>query len=379
MRRLIMIYLYQRLEWPNFSWNIDEVNQLLLPFKYRQGRLLGKMENLGFLDQEQAVLETMTEEIIKTSEIEGEVLNGDEVRSSIARYLGLEISGLLPSDRKIDGIVEMLLDATKKYDEPLTEERLCSWHGLLFPNSVSGMQIIMRGMFRTDSAGPMQVVSGYYGREKIHYQAPSAIYLEEEMRQFLAWFNDPNESLDPIIKAAIAHLWFVTIHPFDDGNGRITRAITEMALARAEKQANRFYSMSRQIRKQRKSYYDELEKTQKGSLNINSWICWFINCLDQAVKQADHLLSHILNKSKFWKQHSSTVLNARQKTMLNTLFDGIKGNLTSSKWAKMMKCSQDTAARDINQLIELGILMKGEGGGRSTQYILKDYPIHFTE
>ena len=370
------MYIYEKKNWPNFTWNKEAVNLLLQPLKYDQGYLLGKMENLGFSIQMQAILETMTHEVIKTSEIEGEILNGEEVRSSIARHLGLDITGLLPADRQVDGVVEMLLNATKKYSERLTEQRLYQWHAMLFQNGLSGMQIITPGIFRTDKNSPMQVVSGYYGKEKIHFQAPDAQDISDQITLFLNWFNGSQTSLDPIIKAAIAHVWFVTIHPFEDGNGRMTRAITEMSLARAENLANRFYSMSTQIRKQRKSYYEELEKTQKGDLDITPWICWFLKCLHQAINQSDIVLLHILNKSKFWKRHASTLLNARQITMLNKLFDGFSGKLTSSKWAKMMKCSQDTAARDLNNLLQLEILIKSNVGGRSTAYLLKDFPIH---
>ncbi len=279
----------------------------------------------------------------------------------------------------MDGIVEMLLDATRNYAKKLTANRLCHWHAALFPSGMSGMMLVNSGVWRSDSGGPMQVVSGSYGRERVHFQAPPATQLPQEIKQFLQWFNQSKTTIDPLIKAAIAHLWFVTLHPFDDGNGRISRAITDMCLARAENQANRFYSMSTQIRKQRKSYYDILEQTQKGSLDIGPWLHWFLNCLQQAIIASDSLLKNVLNKAKFWEQHANKSLNQRQTNMLNLLFDGFKGNLTSSKWAKMLHCSQDTASRDINELIALGILMKSAQGGRSTDYLLKDFPINSVE
>lgn len=370
------MYIYQNKERPNFTWDQEVVYQALLPVKFQQGRLLGKMENLAFQLQEQAVLTTLTSDIIKTSEIEGEKLNADEVRSSIARQLGMNIAGLLPTDRHVDGIVEMILDATRQYDRPLTEKRLRHWHAALFPTGLSALMLVNPGVWRSDSEGPMRVVSGSYGREKVHFQAPPAKQLPKEIKHFLKWFNQDQAAMDFIVKAAIAHLWFVTLHPFDDGNGRISRAVADMALAKGENQANRFYSMSTQIRKDRKSYYDELESAQRGRLDITRWIIWFINCLNQAILQADEILKMVLNKAKFWEQHRDKMLNQRQIIMLNHLFDGFKGKLTTTKWSKMIKCSQDTAARDINHLIELDILVKSIEGGRSTSYHLKDFPMN---
>ncbi len=370
------MYIYERPNWPNFTWDHEQVYQALLPVKFEQGRLLGQMKNLGFELQKSAVLEALTSEVVKTSEIEGEVLNVSEVRSSVARHLGLEAGGLLPADRHVDGIVEMLLDATRNYNKPLTQERLCHWHALLFP---TGMMLVNAGVLRRDNEGPMQVVSGHYGREKVHFTAPPAKNISQETKKFLQWFNQQQKNLDPIVKAAIAHLWFVTLHPFEDGNGRISRAIADMALALAEQQANRFYSMSTEIRKQRKSYYEILERTQKSRLDISEWLVWFLNCLHQSILQSDSLLKNILNKAKFWEQHADKSLNERQITMLNFLFDGFKGKLTSSKWAKMIKCSQDTAARDIKYLLNQEILVKSAEGGRSTSYLLKDYPINFID
>lgn len=372
------MYIYQREYWPNFTWDHDQINQALLPIKFQEGRFLGKMESLGFDIQTKAGFEILATEIIKTSEIEGEHLNLDEVRSSIARHLGIEISGLLPSDRHVDGIVEMLLDATRHYRDKLTLERLCGWHALLFPTGLSGLMLVNPGILRLDTEGPMQVVSGSYGRNKVHFQAPPAHLLEKQIHLFLQWFNTSHEQLDSLLKAAIAHLWFITLHPFDDGNGRIARAITDMALARAEDQALRFYSMSSQIRLERNDYYQILEKTQKGTLDITAWLLWFLDCLAKAIEKAASLLETVLNKASFWKTHASVAFNKRQITLLNLLFDGFKGKLTSDKWAKMTRCSQDTASRDINQLITLGILVKSKEGGRSTSYLLKDFSINQT-
>lgn len=370
------MYIYNRQNWPDFTWDEPTVNQVLLDVKFVQGRLLGRMEALGFEAQEQAFLATLTSEVVKSSEIEGEKLNPEEVRFSIARHLGLDVGGLLPAGRHIDGIVEMLLDATSHYDVVLSEQRLLRWHAALFPSSLSGLMLVNPGVWRNDSGGPMQVVSGHYGRERVHFRAPSADVLREEIALFIKWFNKNQRDLDPIVKAAIAHLWFVTLHPFDDGNGRISRAIADMALAKAENISNRFYSMSTQIRKDRKSYYHILELTQKGSLDITQWLLWFCNCLRQAIKASDQILNVVLNKAKFWEQHANKRLNIRQTQMLNMLFDGIKGKLTSTRWAKITKCSQDTATRDINSLIALDILIKSPQGGRSTCYLLKDYPIN---
>ncbi len=370
------MYIYQRLDWPAFSWDEKLIDDLLMQVVHKQGKVMGKMEGLGFEKQEQAVLEVLTKEVIKSADIEGEHLNTDEVRSSVARHLGIDLGGTLPVDRHVDGIVEMLLDATQNFAKQLTIERLCHWHALLFPSSFSGMTLINPGALRNDSDGSMQVVSGSYGREKVHFRAPSANKLLAELTGFVDWFNDKQPTIPPLVKAGIAHLWLVTLHPFDDGNGRISRAVTDMALAKAENLASRFYSMSAQIRKQRKAYYDILEKTQKGGLDITIWLHWFLECLHAAMIQSEDVLKHILNKAKFWDRHVSASINERQKIMLNLFFDGFKGKVTSGKWAKIMKCSQDTAARDINQLLEQKILQKGTAGGRSTHYMLVDFPIH---
>jgi len=364
------LYVYERKEWPNFFWKQENIASKLAEVRHHQGRLLGRMEGMGFNLQAEANLHTLTLDVLKSSEIEGEVLNPDQVRSSIARRLGMDIAGLIPADRHVEGIVEMMLDATQNYKAPLPDERLFSWHAAMFPTGRSGMhRIIVGGYSDNSKTDPMQVVSGPMGKEKVHFQAPDADVLVFEVNKFLGWFNS-EKPLDPVIKAAIAHLWFVTLHPFDDGNGRIARAITDMQLSRADQSAQRFYSMSSQIRAERKEYYDVLEKTQKGSLDVTAWLDWFLNCLDRALINTDETLGVVMKKARFREKHSTTPLNDRQRTMLNRLLDGFDGKLTSSKWAKITKSSQDSAGRDINDLTQRGILVKESGGGRSTSYIL---------
>ena len=363
-------FIHQLKNWPEFTWNSDDFMGLLSEARNQQGRLIGKMETLGFDLRNEAFLDTLTLDVIKSSEIEGEFLNPDQVRSSIARRLGMEIAGSVESDRNVEGVVEMMLDATQNCFEPLTADRLFDWHAAMFPTGRSGMYKITVAAWRKDTTGPMQVVSGAMGKEKVHFQAPDSELLEKEMNQFLAWFNG-NKTIDLVIKAAVAHLWFVTIHPFDDGNGRITRALTDMLLARSDKSNQRFYSMSAQIRIERKQYYELLEKTQKGNLDITNWITWFLSCLINALKSTDTVLTKVLFKAGFWQKHINTAINDRQKKLLNKLMDGFDGKLTSSKWAKIAKCSKDSAIRDINDLIEKGILQKEAAGGRSTNYELK--------
>jgi Fic family protein len=329
------------------------------------------MEALGFQLKAEAVLQTLTEEIVKSSEIEGEVLDKEQVRSSIARRLGMDIGALTPADRDVEGVVEMTLDATQKFAEPLTAARLFAWHAALFPTGRSGMSRIVVGAWRDGAKGPMQVVSGPIGRERVHYQAPPAKRVDGEMRAFLEWFNR-DAAIDPVLKAALAHLWFVAIHPFDDGNGRIARAIADMALARSENSAQRFYSMSAQIRAERKAYYDALERTQKGDLDVTAWIAWFLACLERAFDGAEATLASVLKKARFWEARAGAAFNDRQRAMINRLLDGFVGKLTSSKWAKIAKCSQDTALRDIDDLVKRGVLRKEPAGGRSTSYALID-------
>ena len=362
-------FIYQKDNWPNFTWKAEHIVNLLSEARHLQGRLIGKMELLGFDLRNEALLDTLTLDVLKSSEIEGAILNPDQVRSSIARRLGMEIAGSVDSDRNVDGVVEMLLDATQNCFIPLTAGRLFNWHAALFPTGRSGMYKITVADGRKDTTGPMQVVSGAMGKEKVHFQAPDSELVENEMFLFLDWFNN-YDKIDLVIKAAIAHLWFVTIHPFEDGNGRITRALSDMILARADKSNQRFYSMSAQIRNERKGYYDILEKTQKGNLDITEWITWFLQCLINALRSTDSILRQVLFKADFWNKHSKTIINERQRKLINKLLDEFDGKLTSSKWAKIAKCSKDTAIRDINDLINKNILRKEAAGGRSTHYEL---------
>jgi Fic family protein len=370
-------FIHQKDNWPEFTWNSNTFLDLLSEARNLQGRLIGKMETLGFDLRNEALLDTLTLDVLKSSEIEGEFLNPDQVRSSIARRLGMEIAGAIDSDRNVEGVVEMMLDATQKCFDPLTADRLFDWHAALFPTGRSGMYKITVANWRKDTTGPMQVVSGAMGKEKVHFQAPDSDLLEKEMSRFIDWFN--NSEIDLVIKAAIAHLWFVTIHPFEDGNGRITRALTDMLLAQSDKSNQRFYSMSAQIRIERKQYYEILEKTQKGDLDITEWIVWFLNCLINALKSTDSVLTRVLFKAEFWKKHIETAINDRQRKLLIKLMDGFDGKLTSSKWAKIAKCSKDSAVRDINDLIEKGILQKEAAGGRSTNYELIGMPAGNTQ
>jgi Fic family protein len=364
-----MTYIHELEGWPHFRWNTEQLATRLAAVRHKQGRLIGRMERLGFHLRAEATLQTLTEEVVKSSEIEGEILDRDQVRSSIARRLGMEIGALAPADRHVEGVVEMMLDATEKYSEAVTAERLFGWHAALFPTGRSGMSKIVAGAWRTEQSGPMQIVSGPIGRERVHYEAPAAARLENEMQAFLQWLEEGG-SIDPVLKAAIAHLWFVTIHPFEDGNGRIARAIADLALARSETSGQRFYSMSAQIRKERSAYYEILEQTQKRDLDITSWLAWFLDCLDRAFDGADAILATVLAKARFWELHAGRSFNDRQRLVINRLLDGFEGKLTSSKWAKLAKVSQATAARDIDELIERYILQKDSAGGRSTSYSL---------
>jgi Fic family protein len=327
------------------------------------------MEGLGFQLRTEAILHTLTEDVLKSSEIEGEKLNRDQVRSSIARRLGIDIGGLTPADRDVEGVVEMMLNATQRYDRPLTARRLFDWHAALFPTGRSGISKIKIGAWRDDTKGPMQVISGPIGKERIHYEAPAARRLQQEMKRFLDWF-ERERSIDLVLKAGIAHLWFVTVHPFEDGNGRIARAIADMTLARSERSPQRFYSMSAQIRQERRAYYEILETTQKGDLDITPWLEWFLACLGRAFERSETILAAVLDKARFWDRFAATDLNDRQRSMTNQLLNGFEGKLTSSKWAKLTKCSQDTALRDIEDLIKKGILAKDAPAGRSTSYSL---------
>ncbi|NLO70114.1 MAG: Fic family protein [Porphyromonadaceae bacterium] len=363
-------YIHQKSDWPDFTWNNDELVILLSEARNLQGRLIGRMESMGFELRDEALLDTLTLDVLKSAEIEGELLNPEQVRSSIAQRLGMKFAGATMSDRNVDGMVEMLIDATQNCYRPVTVERLFDWHAALFPTGRSGIFKITVADWRKDESGPMQVVSGAAGREKVHFQAPAADLIEKEINRFIKWFNE-EDSIDLVIKAAIAHLWFVTIHPFQDGNGRITRALTDMLLARSDRSTQRFYSMSAQIRIERNDYYEILEKTQKGDLDITGWIKWFLNCLINALNATDKILTRVLLKADFWNRNSTEIINDRQRKVLNKLLDGFDGKLTSMKWAKIAKCSKDTAIRDINDLISKEILQKKSAGGRSTNYELK--------
>lgn len=361
------MYIHQRQDWPKFHWNQETITPQLALVRHQQGRLMGRMEGIGFKFREVAVLDTLTQDVLKTSEIEGEFLDRDLVRSSIAKRLGLDIGALAPADRNIEGIVEMMLDATQNYAKPLTQNRLFSWHKSLFPSGKSDLVTIKTGSWRDDRIGPMQVISGPIGKETIHFEAPSAKRLDREMDLFLEWFGNLGKT-DPVLKAGLAHFWFVTVHPFEDGNGRIARAIADMCLAQSEASPKRVYSMSAQIRLERKKYYDILEQTQKGMLDVTAWLEWFLGCLGRAIANTQDTLSTVLSKAFFWEAHESEAFNDRQRRILNLLLDGFEGKLQSSKWAKLGKCSQDTANRDINDLVNRGILKKDSSGGRSTSY-----------
>ncbi len=363
------MYIHERRDWSRFEWSLERLAELLASVRHRQGRLTGHMETLGFNLRQEAVLETLTADVLKTSDIEGEKLNARQVRSSMARRLGIDTGALTTADRNVEGLVEMMLDATRHYDQPLTAERLSSWQASLFPSGQSGLKRIRVGAWRDDSTGPMEVVSGPFGKERVHFRAPAASRLDSEMRWFLEWFNG-NDRVDPVLKAGQSHLWFVTIHPFDDGNGRIARAIADMALARSENSPQRFYSMSTQIRKERAAYYNILEETQKGTSDITPWMNWFLGCLGRAIDGAQTMLSAVLLKSRFWEEIADITINERQRLVLNRMLDGLEGRLTTSKYGKLAKCSQDTALRDILTLVEYLIMVRNPEGGRSTSYSL---------
>lgn len=360
-------YIHQRERWPALRWDADALTVLLTQTRHAQGRLLGRMEGLGFRLRGEADLAVMTDEVIKSSAIEGETLDARQVRSSLARRLGIDIGGGVPSPRAVDGIVEMMLDATRNFDRPLTDERLFGWHAALFPAGRSGMRRITVGAWRPAEAGPMRVVSRPIGRERIHFEAPVAARLAGEMASFLEWFNAPLV-VDPVIKAGVAHFRFVTIHPFEDGNGRIARAIADMALARADGRPERFYSMSAQIEAERRTYYEVLETTQRGGMDITPWLKWFLACLGRALTRAEDTLASVRRKARVWQRIGTGLINERQRKVVNRLLDGCEGKLTTSKYAKLAACSTDTALRDIQALVAQGILARNKGGGRSVSY-----------
>ena len=364
-----MAYIHSKSDWSVFHWDSRGLIDRLAHVRFQQELLHGRMNSLGHEFRDEAMLLTLTQDVLKSSEIEGVLLNGDQVRSSIARQLGIEIGALPPADRQVEGIVEMTLDATSHYDKPLTAERLQGWHAALFPTGYANLRRIPVGTWRNDHSGPMQVVSGRPGRERVHFEAPPADRIDSEIAAFLDWFERKPDT-DSVLVAAIAHLWFVTIHPFEDGNGRIARAITDMALARSGGDSRRYYSMSSQIRQERNDYYEILERTQKDDMDISPWLHWFLGCLGRALERTEEVLSNVLQKAHFWREHAQLSVNPRQREMLNRLMEGFEGKLTSSKWAKIGKCSPDTALRDITELIKYGVLRKAKGGGRSTNYLL---------
>ena len=370
MTSLAKTYIWQQTDWPTWSYDATTLSILLANAHQAQGRLLGKMQSLGFGVQQQTSLQVLTDDVLKTSEIEGEFLRPELVRSSVAKRLGIDIGGLSDSDRTVDGIVDIVMDATSKHAQDLSLDRLLSWHAALFPLGYSGIHKISAGQLRDDRLGPMQVISGAIGREKVHFEAPPASCLRSEITQFLNWFN-ASQSLDPYLKAGIAHLWFVTIHPFDDGNGRIGRAIADMALSRADQSRDRFYSLSSQIMKERQGYYLHLERSQKGSLDATEWLAWFLQCLINAIDSANSNLYSTLAKTQFWQHWQGVPFNERQIKLLNRLLDGFEDNLTNKKWSLIAKCSADTALRDITDLLDRGVLSRGSSSGRSTHYLIK--------
>ncbi|MBN2778218.1 MAG: Fic family protein [Bacteroidales bacterium] len=362
-------YIYQYKNWPNFTWNEEEIQVILGKVRHLQGKIFGQINALGFSLKEETMLSTLTLDVLKSSEIEGEILNYNQVRSSIARKLGIEYAGMVYADRYVDGVVEMMLDATQNYKKPIDEERLFGWHAALFPTGRSGMNKIETACYRS---GEMQVVSGPMGKEIVHFKAPPPSQVQYEMNEFLLWLNKETK-MDLVIKSAVAHFWFIIIHPFDDGNGRIARAISDFMLAHSEESPLRFYSLSNQILQERKVYYDILQRVQLSDGDITEWLVWFLNCLYRALLSTEETIKKVLVKAEFWELHKNTELNSRQRLMLNKLFDGFDGKLKSSKWAKITKCSSDTALRDIKDLINKGILKQEKSGGRSTNYELNDF------
>ncbi len=362
-------YIWQQKGWPAFRWDSARLLAPIAAARAKQGRLLGRMEQLGLDLQREAQARAVVEEVVKSSEIEGERLDAESVRSSVARRLGLPEAGLRPADVKTDGVVEMLLDATGNYRKPLTQSRLVSWHAALFPTDHSGLHRVRTGGWRNDASGPMQVVSGSVGRTKVHYQAPPAARLPDEMRAFLKWFNQPRTG-DGLVRAGLAHLWFVTVHPMDDGNGRVARAIADMALAQLEDAPHRFYSLSSQIRRERNAYYAVLESTQRGGLDVSEWLAWFVGCFSRAVDAANDVSGEVFRRADFWNRYAKEPITPRQKTVLNRFLGDFEGKLTAKKWAALAKCSVDTAQRDINDLVERKILLKNDGGSKNTSYAL---------
>lgn len=366
-----MRYIHERTNWPALTWESGTLEPLLASVRHKQGQLIGRMQALGFDLRTEASITILTADVVKSSAIEGESLDADQVRSSIARRLGIDAAGLPQPSREVEGIVEMMLDATQNFSSELTQERLFAWHAALFPTGRSGMSPIDVGKWRPSAAGPMQVVSGPLGREKVHFEAPAAERVEAEMRRFIQWFNAP-PTTDAVLKAALAHFWFVTVHPFEDGNGRIARAIADMSLARADGTKDRFYSMSAQIEAERKAYYEILERTQRGDLDVTRWLRWFLECLERAIDQAEEVLGGVLKKARLWQRINRRPVNERQRVVINRMLNGFQGFLTTSKYARLAKCSTDTALRDIQELLDRGILLRNPGRGRSSSYRLAE-------
>ncbi len=367
-------YIWQINDWPNWHFDLAMLAGPLADVSRTQGLLMGRLADVGMALRDQASLSALTEDVVKTSEIEGERLDVESVRSSVARRLGVDIGALAPVDRQVEGVVEMVLNATVHCAAPVTRDRLFGWHAALFPTGYSGLSKIKVGGWRDDASGPMQVVSGPIGRQRVHFEAPPADRLEAETSRFLDWINGETGE-PPLVKAGLAHLWFVTLHPFDDGNGRVARAIGDLLLARVDGSPQRFYSLSAQIQRQRKAYYDILERTQKGTLDVTGWLTWFLDALHRAVDQSQHTLDAVLAKARFWQRFAGMPMNERQVKLLNRLLDGFEGKLTTSKWAAIAKCSPDTALRDINELLARGALRKSAAGGRSTSYELNEPPV----
>lgn len=373
------MYIHELSDWPKFRWSAESLLEQVASVRLKQGKLIGRVQSLGFIEQRKAILETITADVVKTSEIEGELLDAEQVRSSIAKRLGLDIGALKPADRNVDGVVDIMMDVRDNYAKPLTYERLFQWHRDLFPNPNQGVLKIRVGVWRDDRESPMKVVSGPIGRERIHFQAPPAHLLNDEMDEFLNWFEH-GAKIDPLIKAGLSHLWFITIHPFADGNGRIARAVADLALARSDATEQRFYSMSAQIRLERSDYYSVLERTQKASMDVTTWLQWFLGCLERAVDGAQENLQAVLTKARYWQSWKAIEMNVRQKKILNRILDGeFEGKLNNSKWAKINHCSPDTALRDITDLIHQGVLVKEPGGGRKTSYALNELAIPYPD
>ena len=364
---VIMIWIHDQPNWPNFTWTDATLAPKLAEVRHRQGRLLGRMEGIGFELKREATLKTLTDDVVHSAAIEGAVLDPEDVRSSLARRLGIDVAGVPTIKRDVEGIVEVMLDATQHHAQPLTAERLFAWHAALFPTGHSAMTRITVAAWRPESAGPMQVISGPYGKMKVHFEAPHAFRLDDEMEAFLNWFEN-GDGIDPVLKAGIAHLWFVTIHPFEDGNGRIGRAILDMMLARGDNSSDRYYSLSSQIEAERRDYYDHLERQQRGELNITPWLDWFLDCLSRAITPAETNYSTVVFKARLWEWINHESVNERQRNVINRMLNGFKGHMSTSKYAKLVKCSTDTALRDIRELVERGILVQNPGGGRSTSY-----------